>query len=81
MTVNRQQFYNNLRLKICILTEQKLSNDIFQDHPELNSLFTQFINNKDIKAHHILVLLLRLRQLCCHPYLMKNVCILLIKFI
>lgn len=75
------QYYNSLKLKICILTEKQLNNDIFQDHPELNSLFTQFINNKDIKAHHILVLLLRLRQLCCHPHLMKNVCIVLIQFI
>ena len=26
----------------------------------------------DVKAHHILVLLLRLRQICCHPGLIKS---------
>jgi len=28
--------------------------------------------NPDIKAHHLLVLLLRLRQICCHPGLIKT---------
>lgn len=46
---------------------------MFQNHPELDRLFKQFTKNEDIKAHHILVLILRLRQLCCHPSLMKNV--------
>jgi transcription termination factor 2 len=27
---------------------------------------------KDVKAHHLLVLLLRLRQICCHPGLIKS---------
>lgn len=56
------------------LIEQNLNDDIFKDHPELNKLFIQLKHNKNIQAHHILVLLLRLRQLCCHPCLMKNVC-------
>lgn len=53
--------------------EQNLNNDIFQDHPELDKLFKQLNANRTIQAHHILVLILRLRQLCCHPCLMKNV--------
>ncbi|XP_060839686.1 transcription termination factor 2 [Rhopalosiphum padi] len=48
------------------------SDNIFKDHPELDKLFKQFLNNKNIQAHHILVLILRLRQLCCHPCLLKN---------
>ncbi|KAL4088915.1 hypothetical protein QTP88_023996 [Uroleucon formosanum] len=46
--------------------------DIFKDHPELDKLFNQLVNNKSIQTHHILVLILRLRQLCCHPCLLKN---------
>ncbi|CAI6363749.1 unnamed protein product [Macrosiphum euphorbiae] len=46
--------------------------DIFKDHPELDKLFKQLVNNKSIQTHHILVLILRLRQLCCHPCLLKN---------
>lgn len=53
--------------------DTNLEDNIFQDHPELDKLFKQLKNNKNIQAHHILVLLLRLRQLCCHPCLMKNV--------
>uniref|UniRef100_A0A0K2SVL4 Transcription termination factor 2 n=1 Tax=Lepeophtheirus salmonis TaxID=72036 RepID=A0A0K2SVL4_LEPSM len=29
-------------------------------------------NPKDVKAHHLLVLLLRLRQICCHPVLIQS---------
>merc|ERR1712142_920228 len=29
-------------------------------------------DNGDVKAHHLLVLLLRLRQICCHPGLIKT---------
>jgi len=56
-----------------LLTEAKWDENMFQNHPELDRLFKQLMKNEDIKAHHILVLLLRLRQLCCHPSLMKNV--------
>ncbi|XP_050421158.1 transcription termination factor 2-like [Adelges cooleyi] len=52
--------------------QQDLQDDVFKDHPELDQLFKKLKDNKDIQAHHILVLLLRLRQLCCHPCLMKN---------
>ncbi|XP_050057902.1 transcription termination factor 2-like isoform X2 [Aphis gossypii] len=51
---------------------QNSDNNIFKDHPELDKLFKQLLNNKNIQAHHILVLILRLRQLCCHPCLLKN---------
>ncbi|VVC40113.1 Hypothetical protein CINCED_3A018495 [Cinara cedri] len=54
------------------LHQQDLNNDIFQDHPELDKLFKQLKNNTHIQAHHILVLIMRLRQLCCHPCLMKS---------
>lgn len=30
-------------------------------------------NGKDIKQHEILVLILRLRQICCHPSLITEV--------
>lgn len=29
-------------------------------------------SGKEVKAHHLLVLLLRLRQICCHPGLIKS---------
>lgn len=48
--------------------------DIFQDHPELQKLFEQFKSIKIIKTHHILVLFLRLRQICNHPCLINGVC-------
>lgn len=28
---------------------------------------------ENVKAHHLLVLLLRLRQICCHPALIQKV--------
>ncbi len=31
-----------------------------------------FGDGKEVKAHHLLVLLLRLRQICCHPGLIKS---------
>lgn len=46
---------------------------MFKDHPELQKLFNQFNNIKEIQTYHILVLLLRLRQMCCHPCLIKGV--------
>jgi len=52
--------------------------NIFKDHPELDKLFNQLVNNKNIQTHHILVLILRLRQLCCHPCLLKNVWVFLL---
>lgn len=51
-----------------------MDDHVFKDLPELDKLFRQLKNNNNIQAHHILVLILRLRQLCCHPCLMKNVC-------
>jgi len=69
---------NTFNLNYLFLIEKDLNDNIFEDYPELDKLFKQLKNNKDIQAHHILVLLLRLRQLCCHPCLMKNVCNLLV---
>ncbi len=36
------------------------------------SMASKFSNSSDIKAHHLLVLLLRLRQICNHPGLIKT---------
>ncbi|XP_016658667.1 putative uncharacterized protein DDB_G0282133 isoform X2 [Acyrthosiphon pisum] len=46
--------------------------DVFKDHPELIKLFRQFKEINEIQTYHILVLLLRLRQICCHPILIKG---------
>ncbi|XP_025412191.1 transcription termination factor 2-like isoform X2 [Sipha flava] len=54
------------------LHQKNIDDNIFKDLPELDKLFSQLKNNNNIQAHHILVLILRLRQLCCHPFLMKN---------
>ena len=37
-----------------------------------NSMASKFTAGSDIKAHHLLVLLLRLRQICNHPGLIKT---------
>ena len=34
---------------------------------EVSSIASKFTAGSDIKAHHLLVLLLRLRQICNHP--------------
>lgn len=56
-----------------ILEQIKKKEETFKDHPELQKLFMQFINIKEVQTYHILVLLLRLRQMCCHPCLIKGV--------
>ncbi|XP_054258870.1 transcription termination factor 2 [Macrosteles quadrilineatus] len=46
--------------------------DAFKDHPELARLQKKMNQISDVKSHHILVLLLRLRQFCCHPSLVQT---------
>lgn len=57
------------------LAQSQKQEEVFQDHPELQKLFKQFKNIKDIQTYHILVLLLRLRQICNHPCLINGACI------
>lgn len=45
----------------------------FEKHPELARLHKKMSQITDVKSHTILVLILRLRQFCCHPALMKAV--------
>ncbi|KAK9510618.1 hypothetical protein O3M35_005361 [Rhynocoris fuscipes] len=45
----------------------------FRDHPELRELYRDMMSMGNVKTHHILVLLLRLRQICCHPSLACSV--------
>jgi SNF2 family DNA or RNA helicase len=40
---------------------------------ELKAMHHKMNNMGDIKTFHILVLLLRLRQICCHPGLIESV--------
>uniref|UniRef100_A0A1B6EVV9 Transcription termination factor 2 n=1 Tax=Cuerna arida TaxID=1464854 RepID=A0A1B6EVV9_9HEMI len=44
----------------------------FETHPELARLHKQLKEINDVKSTDILVLLLRLRQFCCHPALVKK---------
>lgn len=44
----------------------------FKSHPELAHLHQRMTNMPDVKSHDVLVLLLRLRQICCHPSLIKS---------
>ncbi|XP_014275911.1 transcription termination factor 2 isoform X2 [Halyomorpha halys] len=45
----------------------------FKNQPELGKLYDEMVSLKGgIKTHHILVLLLRLRQTCCHPSLVTE---------
>ncbi|CAH1403717.1 unnamed protein product [Nezara viridula] len=45
----------------------------FKNQPELRKLYDEMVSLKGgIKTHHILVLLLRLRQTCCHPSLVTE---------
>ncbi|KAE9527327.1 hypothetical protein AGLY_013025 [Aphis glycines] len=59
-------------LQTFILKESQDKDKIFKDHPELLKLFRKFKNIDEIQTYHILVLLLRLRQICCHPVLIKG---------
>ncbi|XP_073989418.1 transcription termination factor lodestar isoform X2 [Rhodnius prolixus] len=45
----------------------------FKEHPELAALYKDMMSMQDVKTHHILVLLLRLRQICCHPALAVSI--------
>ncbi|KAL5242997.1 hypothetical protein ACI65C_010407 [Semiaphis heraclei] len=59
--------------KVQYFQEQSQDKDkVFQDHPELLKLFRKFKNIEEIQTYHILVLLLRLQQMCCHPILIKG---------
>ncbi|XP_075220225.1 transcription termination factor lodestar [Lycorma delicatula] len=44
----------------------------FSKHPALDKLYKRVTSMNNVKTHEILVLLLRLRQICCHPALMKS---------
>merc|ERR1719319_2047932 len=50
-------------------SEKKKSEEDFSYKPGVGSEMEQ---PENVKAHHILVLLLRLRQICCHPGLIKS---------
>ncbi|XP_060834139.1 metacaspase-2-like isoform X4 [Rhopalosiphum padi] len=68
-------FDSNIKVqsKVQYFQEQSQDKDkIFKDHPELLMLFKKFKNIEEIQTYHILVLLLRLRQICCHPALIKG---------
>uniref|UniRef100_A0A1B6E4Y1 Transcription termination factor 2 n=1 Tax=Clastoptera arizonana TaxID=38151 RepID=A0A1B6E4Y1_9HEMI len=43
--------------------------DPFANHPDLSKLYSRMKNLNEVKTTDILVLLLRLRQICCHPTL------------
>ncbi|KAK9502473.1 hypothetical protein O3M35_011247 [Rhynocoris fuscipes] len=45
----------------------------FPDHPELRELYSDMMSLTEVEAHHILVLMLRLRQICVHPALARSV--------
>lgn len=57
-------FLNKIDVLIIILTEGP-NNEYFKMRDKL----LKMNNIQDISQHHILVLLLRLRQICCHPSL------------
>ncbi|XP_050057917.1 transcription termination factor 2-like isoform X3 [Aphis gossypii] len=62
-----------VQCKVQYFQEESQDKDkIFKDHPELLKLFRKFKNIDEIQTYHILVLLLRLRQICCHPVLIKG---------
>ncbi|CAH0392936.1 unnamed protein product [Bemisia tabaci] len=46
--------------------------ELLNKHPELANLYQKFTGSQDVKAHQILVFILRLRQLCCHPSLISE---------
>ncbi|XP_025197346.1 MATH and LRR domain-containing protein PFE0570w-like [Melanaphis sacchari] len=62
-----------VQCKVQNFQEQSQDKDqIIKDHPELLELFRKFKNIEEIQTYHILVLLLRLRQICCHPALING---------
>ncbi|XP_015366087.1 PREDICTED: transcription termination factor 2-like, partial [Diuraphis noxia] len=57
-----------VQCKVQYFQEQSKDKEIaLKDHPELLKLFKKFKNIEEIQTYHILVLLLRLQQMCCHP--------------
>lgn len=45
----------------------------YEMNEEIRALHQKMNSIGDVKAFHILVLLLRLRQICCHPGLIEGV--------
>jgi SNF2 family DNA or RNA helicase len=45
----------------------------YEMNDEIRTLHQKMKSMGDVKAFHILVLLLRLRQICCHPGLIEGV--------
>ena len=56
------------------MTQGEATEDNSADRVEKSnsSVVNKFSAGSDIKAHHLLVLLLRLRQICNHPGLIKT---------
>ncbi|KRT78372.1 helicase, partial [Oryctes borbonicus] len=50
----------------------RLANDVNRPYFDMHKKLLRFNKMKEVKSHEILVLLLRLRQICCHPSLIVN---------
>ncbi|GJQ80974.1 putative DNA binding protein [Trypoxylus dichotomus] len=50
----------------------KLANDVNGPYFQMHKKLLKLNKIKEVKSHEILVLLLRLRQMCCHPSLIVN---------
>jgi len=61
-------------LPVASNSRQHLANaeNPFENHPHLARLHKQMKALANIQSHHVLVLILRLRQFCCHPSLIKS---------
>ncbi|XP_050421193.1 uncharacterized protein LOC126833731 [Adelges cooleyi] len=65
------KLHNNIKY-LDVLEQKQGKGNVFKGYPELQKLFQQLKNIEAVQTFHIIVLLLRLRQMCCHPCLIKG---------
>ena len=75
LVYNRFMSFSKAVFATYVDQQQVKHNNFVYDKHNLGRLYQQFSNrfnaNNEIKAHEILTLLLRMRQICCHPGLAK----------
>ncbi|XP_050544342.1 transcription termination factor 2-like isoform X3 [Daktulosphaira vitifoliae] len=69
---NDDYHINKNRKYLDVLEAKHGKDNVFKGHPELQKLFQQLKNIEVVQTYHFIVLLLRLRQICCHPCLIKG---------
>lgn len=76
LVYNRFMAFSKQIFATFVQQQQDKNSNFVYDQNRLGRLYQKFSNrfnvNHSVKAHEILTLLLRLRQICCHPSLAKS---------